>query len=59
MELRGKRIEEMSGDDLVALHNQIDEELPEDLEQLDMTHVPKLQELEAIEEELERRNERL
>lgn len=59
MELRGQRIEEMSKDDLIALHDQIDAELPEDLEQLNKTHVPKLQELEAIEDELERRNERL
>jgi hypothetical protein len=59
MELRGQRIEEMSNADLSALHAQIDAELPENLEHLDKTHVPKLHELEAIEEELERRHERL
>jgi hypothetical protein len=59
MELRGRVIEEMSRDELIALHAQIDAELPDDLEQLSNAHVPKLHELETIEDELERRNERL
>lgn len=59
--LRGKRIEEHSTDELFRLHKQIEDELPQDIQDLhkDPGHLVRLEELEAIEDELERRNERL
>ena len=60
MELRGKRIEEYGTPDLHALHEQIDAELDKvsDTEGM-MVDKARLDELYAIEDELERRNERL
>jgi hypothetical protein len=57
MELRGKRIEEFSVPELQALHEQLCDDIsPYADEESDQ---PKLKELDAVSEELERRNERL
>lgn len=55
--LRGRRIEEFSSDELLSLHEQLGNELPDTMEQLTKEDGPKLLELELIEEELERRDE--
>ena len=53
--VRGLAIEEMSVAELVELHAQIEAELPEVIDLLEARHLPKLDELELIAEELERR----
>lgn len=53
--VRGLRIEEMTVADLHALHAQIEGELPEVIDLLESKHIPKLDELELIADELERR----
>lgn len=57
--LRGRRIEEFSAPELVALHEQIDKELPTLIDQLGTGDINRLLELELIEDELERRHEKL
>ena len=53
--VRGMTLSELSRDDLLDLHAQIDNELPQELGELREHHGPKLLELEQVEEELERR----
>lgn len=57
--LRGRRIEEFTPEELVALHEQIDKELPTLIDQLGTGDINRLLELELIEDELERRHEKL
>jgi hypothetical protein len=53
--LRGQYIEEMTTDDLCALAEQIDTELPTLIDHLGAGDLARLFELELIEDELERR----
>lgn len=53
--VRGLAIEEMSVAELHELHAQIEGELPEVIDLLEAKHLPKLDELELIADELERR----
>jgi hypothetical protein len=55
--LRGKRIEEFRREELIELHQQIDRELPQLIDQLGAGDLARLLELEEIENELERRHD--
>jgi hypothetical protein len=53
--VRGQRIEEIPHGDLVELHRQIEGELPQEYREWTRKHHAQLEELEAIEDELEKR----
>jgi hypothetical protein len=53
--LRGQRIEEFTTDELIQLHEQLAQSLPDRMDQLSKVDEPKIAELELIEEELDRR----
>jgi len=57
--LRGKRIEEFTRQELITLYHQLEAELPDNMNQLEQSHAPKLLELDLIQDELERRHETL
>jgi hypothetical protein len=50
--LRGRLISEMSREELIILHEQIDRELPDDIDKLTNADIAKMYEMEAIEDEL-------
>jgi hypothetical protein len=57
--LRGQRIEEFTNAELVAVHQMIDRELPTLIDHLSRQDMNRLLELEMIENELERRHEKI